>query len=119
MHNCFTQLASNRHWYCPIHAPTHERICAVVGCDGPTVTGSLVCPEPTHQDVERIHRECGQAHFQLKERLECAQVAHPNNPFSEDLDWANDLEDHAVDGEAFELCIGDLLEPVAPKQKKI
>ena len=38
-----------------------------------------MCSEPAHKEVERIHQERGQARFQLKERLQRALVAHPND----------------------------------------
>jgi hypothetical protein len=69
-----------------------------VGCDNPIVAGSLACADLSHQDVERIHNERGQACFQLQEHLQCARVAHPNITDVEDGD-SSELVDKDLEEE--------------------
>ena len=76
IHNCHIPLASNRHRFCPEHLHTYQKICAVVGCSNPVVEGSQVCANAVHQEAEHVHKDRGQARFQLKERLKRAQLAH-------------------------------------------
>ena len=100
VHNCKIPLESNRHRYCPQDA-YRNTICAVVGCNSPIMTDSRMCSQPAHQEVERVHRERGQARFQLKERLQHALVAHPNDAIAEE---GTDVAD--VDGEVEDFEIG-------------
>jgi hypothetical protein len=63
-----------------------------------------MCSTPAHQEVERIHRERGQARFQLKERLQHAFVAHPNDAIAEETspdiaDVGDEVEDFEIAGE--------------------
>ena len=74
-------------------------ICAKVGCDSPVVAESRTCSEPSHQEVEHIHRERGQARFQLQEHLQQARVAHPNDAVAEEADAVADVDDEAEDFE--------------------
>ena len=46
--------------------------------------------DPLHQEVERVHKERGQALFQLKARLERAAVSHPNDSIPQEYDVAKD-----------------------------
>ena len=57
------------------------------------------CSDPSHQEVERIHRERGQARFQLKEHLQQARVAHPNDAVAEENSSEADVDDEAEDFE--------------------
>ena len=65
-----------------------------------------MCSDAAHQKVEQIHRERGQSRFRLKERLQRALVAHPNDSVAEDTittnhdiaNMANELEDFDVGG---------------------
>jgi hypothetical protein len=98
VHNCHTPLANSRHQFCPVHLPTHGHICAIIGCNDPIVQGSLVCGDPEHQEVERIHRERGQARFQLKERLQRARVAHPNDVIADLVDADNVDDEFEIPG---------------------
>jgi CxC6 like cysteine cluster associated with KDZ transposases len=105
LHNCHIPLSNNHHRFCPIHT-TLEKVCAIVGCDAGVAEGKLTCANTGHQEIERVHRERGQACFQLKERLERARVAHPNNadPIEkeirdlEDLEAAEDIYNLGSDG---------------------
>jgi hypothetical protein len=83
VHNCKTRLESNRHHFCPKHSAQNS-ICAIVGCDSPIVQDSRTCSDPRHQEVEQIHREWGQARFQLQDRLQRARIAHPNDAVAEE-----------------------------------
>lgn len=105
VHNCHRPLASNRHRFCPQDAIQYDTICAIVGCDNPIVAGSLTCANPSHQDVERIHHDRGQARFQLQERLQRARVAHPNIMDVEDRD-PSELVDEDLE-EEFEVQVND------------
>jgi hypothetical protein len=75
---------------------------AIIGCHSPATPGSRTCSEATHQKVEQIHHERGQARFQLKERLERARVAHPNDAVAEDRELT-ELADVDDETEEFEV----------------
>lgn len=61
------------------------------------MTDSHMCSAPAHQEVERVHQERGQARFQLKERLQCALVAHPNDAIAEEgTDLTDEIEDFEI-----------------------
>jgi hypothetical protein len=73
-----------------------------------------MCSEPAHQEVEHVHRERGQARFQLKERLQRALVAHPNDAIAEE---GTDLTN--VDDEIEEFEIGGLKQSHGVKKVQI
>ena len=102
VHNCKIPLENNRHRYCPKDAH-RNLICAVVGCDSPIATDSRMCSEPAHKEVERIHRERGQARFQLKERLQHALVAHPNDSDVITKETSTDIADVEEEVADFEI----------------
>ena len=78
--NCKVPLANNHNRFCPSH--THlNQICAVVHCSLPAVIGRKTCALSSHEAVENIHNDRGQARFQLKERLRRAQLAHLHDAF--------------------------------------
>ncbi|KAF8219986.1 hypothetical protein L208DRAFT_1039951, partial [Tricholoma matsutake] len=64
--NCKVPLKNNRHHFCPDHI-TQNMVCAIDGCDSPITADSHTCSDASHQKVEQIHCDCGQAWFQLKE----------------------------------------------------
>jgi len=81
--HCAVPLANNRHRYCPNH-DGHHNICAVEGCiravaatlmphDPPRMT----CDTPEHSALEKRHKKRGTAFFQLRGRLQRANVANP------------------------------------------
>jgi hypothetical protein len=74
-------------------------ICSIVSCDSPVVAERYTCSDPRHQEVERVHRERGQARFQLKERLQRARVAHPNDAVAKETGTEEDLDDEVEDFE--------------------
>ena len=39
----------------------------------------LTCDDPEHQEIERVHHERGQSHFQLRDRLQRARNLHQGN----------------------------------------
>jgi hypothetical protein len=96
IHNCKIPLENNRHRFCPKHA-AQNLICSIVGCDSPVVAESRACSDPSHQEVERIHTERGQARFQLKERLQRARVANPNDAVAEETSAEGVVDDEAED----------------------
>ncbi|KDQ48967.1 hypothetical protein JAAARDRAFT_144139, partial [Jaapia argillacea MUCL 33604] len=91
VHNCHIPLANNRHRFCPNHANEEDR-CSIIGCESNVTAGKRTCADPLHQDVERTHTERGQARFQLKQRLERARVAHPNDALPVEVN-AGEMED--------------------------
>jgi hypothetical protein len=99
IHNCKIPLENNRHRFCPKHA-AQNLICSIVGCDSPVVAENRTCYDQIHQEVERIHTERGQARFQLKERLQRARIAHPNDAVAEET--STDLEAD-IEAEDFEI----------------
>ncbi|KAF8894187.1 hypothetical protein CPB84DRAFT_1816137 [Gymnopilus junonius] len=76
--NCKIPLANNHDHFCPTHSQLNQ-VCAIVHCLLPAVTGRKTCMLPEHEAVEKVHDDCGQARFQLKERLHRAQLAHPQD----------------------------------------
>jgi len=112
IHNCQIPLSSNHNCFCPDHKG-HNSVCVIVGCEQPVVEGRLACGDNKHQAVEHIHRERGQARFQLKECLQHACIAHPNN---------SDVVDSAVAGEdddkEEEFVEGDSVQPAEASQVK-
>jgi hypothetical protein len=61
-----------------------------------------MCSDPTHQQVERIYQERGQARFQLKECLQRALMAHPNDAIAEET--SSDIADVDDEVEDFEIA---------------
>jgi CxC6 like cysteine cluster associated with KDZ transposases len=102
IHNCHVSLANNQHRFCPEDAPLHDKICSIVDCSDPVLHGQLACRKAEHQEVECIHRECGQARFQLQECLQFACVAHPENASAEEHDLS-ELVDMDESEEEFEV----------------
>ena len=51
----------------------------IVHCSLPVVPGRKTCALADHGAVETVHNDHGQARFQLKECLRCAQLAHPHD----------------------------------------
>jgi hypothetical protein len=100
-HNCQHSLASNRHHYCPSHSALNTQ-CAIVGCDAEVVEGMMTCIDAVHQEVERVKMARGEGHFQLKDRLACQRVAHPNDSVAADVNLM-ELEDIDAAEEQFSL----------------
>lgn len=109
VHACTQPLANNHHRFCLAHAVERNTICTIVGCDAPVVPTKLTCSD--HAEIERVHREHGQAHFQLKERLQWARVAHPNDAVAEDVPLTD-----LADAEEVEEFSVDSTGPIIPEQ---
>ncbi|KAF8234257.1 hypothetical protein L208DRAFT_1550813 [Tricholoma matsutake] len=97
VHNCFEPLQNQRDHYCKSHKKTEGQICQIKGCTQVRQKDSCVCGDLQHIEAERIHVQHGQARFQLKECLERAWVAHPNDSvaeqqISDDLEVEEDIE---------------------------
>ena len=88
----------------------------VVECHSPTSPNSRVCSDPQHQQVEKIHHERGQARFQLREHLQRACVAHPNDAVAKEVSFA-ELIDTDDEEEEFEIPI--VHHPEAAPKKRI
>ncbi|KAF8799392.1 hypothetical protein BYT27DRAFT_7227884 [Phlegmacium glaucopus] len=89
---------------CAVHNckdSAQNHICSIVGCSASTAADSRMCSHPDHQKAERLHRDW-QAHFQLKERLQRARVAHPSDAVAQDVSVA-DLIDADDDEEDLEI----------------
>lgn len=115
IHNCHIPLLNNHDRFCPDHKGRNF-VCAIVGCEQPVLEGRLTCADKKHQAVERVHRERGQARFQLKERLQRARVAHPTNSDAVDLTTVAVTVDED-DGEEEEFVVeGGSAKPVAASQ---
>ena len=76
--NCKIPLKLNWDRFCSIHT-IQNNVCAINNCRNPVLSGSKVCHISTHQEAERIHNNQGQSRFQLRERLQHARIACPNN----------------------------------------
>ena len=103
VHNCHSPLPNNKHRFCANHAATYNNICAIIHCTNPVAENSLACSDASHQEVERIRHERGQARFQLKERLLRARVAHPNDAVAEELSLPELFDDEEGE-EEFEVA---------------
>ncbi|KAF8229572.1 hypothetical protein L208DRAFT_1286352 [Tricholoma matsutake] len=88
VHNCKVPLENNRHCFCPRHSAL-DCVCSVVSCSATTAADSRMCSDPEHQEAEQLHRDWQQAHFQLKERLQCARVTHPSDAVAQDVNVAD------------------------------
>jgi CxC5 like cysteine cluster associated with KDZ transposases/CxC6 like cysteine cluster associated with KDZ transposases len=95
VHNCFEPLQNQRDCHCRSHEKTEGRICQIKGCMQVREKDSHVCVDQEHVEAERIHIQHGQAWFQLKERLERAWVAHPNDSIAEEPKADDVVDDEA------------------------
>ena len=62
-----------------------DGICSIVNCSNHVVPGKKTCNIVDHQRVEEVHNARGQSRFQLKERYERSQLAHPNDAIGEQV----------------------------------
>ena len=71
----------------------------MVDCSAPTAPNSHMCSDPEHQEAKQLHRDQQQAHFQLKEQLQWARVAHPSDAIAQDVNVADliDADDDEED----------------------
>ncbi len=75
-------MQNNRHRFCRTHQALGS-VCAIIGCISPVLPGTKACGNPSHQAVEKVHRERGQSRFQLQDRLARARVTHPSDSFGD------------------------------------
>ncbi|KIJ05333.1 hypothetical protein PAXINDRAFT_93606 [Paxillus involutus ATCC 200175] len=94
VHNCHEPLLNNRDRFCLQHLGL-VNVCAVIGCQQPTVLSTKMCDLPTHQAVEETYTLRGQAFFQLQKRLQRSHVANPvdSMPGDGSSDSENDTEE--------------------------
>ena len=123
-------MPGGRARFCQLHS-AQANICVIVGCEQLAIEGKRTCSDPIHQAVEATHLERSGAAFQLKNRIQRAQVAHPNdsNPvYSADLvalteEEVNDEEEFeeqnggVFPGEEFSGLIPSNAEPLTPQRK--
>lgn len=96
--NCKNLLQSNWDHFCSTH-DGQNNICAVNDCRNSVLSGSKVCHLTTHQETERMHNKQGQSRFQLREHLQRARIACPNNSAATtELSIDDDNSDDLVDG---------------------
>jgi hypothetical protein len=108
--HCTIPLSNKRHRFCPIHVHFNQK-CAIVGCNERiSAPDKRTCNDPTHQRVEDVHVERGEATFQLKEKLKRAKVAHPKNGEALDLPVAHIIEQDDELDETYEI-VGDRVIP--------
>ena len=93
--NCKTPLKNNQHQFCPEHSHSNN-ICSIVNCLNPVILGRKSCALADHQCIENIHNQHGQSWFQLKERYEQSQLAHPNDAIGEQITSISEIinDDH-------------------------
>lgn len=70
-----------------------NNICSIVGCSNPAVPGRKSCGHVDHQRIKDVHNERGQSRFQLKERYERSQLAHPNDAIGEQVTSISEIID--------------------------
>lgn len=64
-----------------------------------------MCIDPKHQEAKKLYQDRQQAHFQLKERLQRARVAHPSDAIAQDvgvvdlIDADDEEEDLEISGQ--------------------
>ncbi|KAK7014293.1 hypothetical protein R3P38DRAFT_2463109, partial [Favolaschia claudopus] len=78
VHDCPEPLITNRHRFCHGHYHRHH-ICAVEGCEQTVADGFMTCTDQNHRQLELNHKGRDKALFQLRERLQRANVSHPND----------------------------------------
>lgn len=115
--NCKIPLANNQDRFCGNHNGLKD-VCAIVGCSNMVVAGRKVCTMPEHQDVEDVYNARGQARFQLKERLERAHVAHPNNSIAFEISNIDDLIDDNDSEDGFQKPSPNIPFPSMPNDPK-
>ncbi|KAF7372143.1 hypothetical protein MVEN_00073200 [Mycena venus] len=84
VHNCPEPLRSNRHRFCLGHDDRHY-ICAVEGCEAAVEHDFLTCHNADHRLLETNHKKRDKALFQLRGRLQRANVSHPNDAFEAEV----------------------------------
>lgn len=89
VHNCSTPLDSVKHHYCPDHYGENE-ICAVTDCREPAEDGHRTCLVAEHRNAELSYFEVGKSMFQLKHRLQMAQVKTLNQALTSQSSMAAD-----------------------------
>jgi CxC6 like cysteine cluster associated with KDZ transposases len=95
VHNCFNPLENQRNHFCMSHEMTKGRVCMIKGCTQLREAQTRVCSDPDHIEAECIYVKCGQARFQLKERLERACVSHPNDSVAKERPLNDVVDDEA------------------------
>ena len=117
VHNCKVPLENNRHRFCPLDS-AQNHVCSVVGCNVPTAPDSRMCIDPEHQEAEKLYQDWQQAHFQLKERLQRARVAHPSDAIVQDVGVV-DLIDADDEEEDLEITGQDSAAKNPPKRIRV
>lgn len=117
VHNCKVPLENNHHHFCPQDS-AQNHVSSVVGCSALTIADSHMCADLEHQEAKQLHRDWQQAHFQLKEWLQHAHVAHPSDAVAQDVNVV-DLIDAEEEEEDLEIAgsnnDGDLATKNSPK----
>ncbi|KAK7000786.1 hypothetical protein R3P38DRAFT_2390893, partial [Favolaschia claudopus] len=76
VHNYPEALGSNRHRFCRDY---RHHICAVEGCEAAVEPKYLTCCVSDHRLLETYHKKRDKALFQLRGRLQRANVSHHND----------------------------------------
>lgn len=111
--NCKIPLINNHHRFCPTHEVLNN-VCVVVGCGNRVVSGKKTCSLAEHQAIEDVHNTRGQARFQLKERLQQSNLAHPNDSVGIEVDNVTQLVEDDDSEEVFDTSISNQPIPVSP-----
>ena len=112
VHNCKEKLPKGKRRFCESHKSLVDQ-CAVVGCDAAIASpGRLTCVDARHTAIETAHRKRGNAAFQLKHKMQQAQVAHPTDSMEDGTHHSIDegmvqANDELGDHEAVELTLPD------------
>lgn len=77
-----------------------------------------MCIDPEHQEAEKLYQDWQQAHFQLKERLQRARVAHPSDAIVQDVGVV-DLIDADDEEEDLEITGQDSAAKNPPKRIRV
>jgi hypothetical protein len=100
------ELASTKHRFCPQHADEHGKQCCIVGCTRPARDNHLTCDEEDHQQIEEVHTQRTRAAFQLRHRMERAQVAHPRSSQAVEANLSDLVAEEEVPEETYEILGG-------------
>ncbi|KAJ7165520.1 hypothetical protein C8R43DRAFT_1122234 [Mycena crocata] len=75
-----------------------HHICVVEGCEQAVEVNFMTCGIAEHRELERNHKKRDKALFQLRGRLQRANVSHPNDAFEAEV-TAEEVEEMVVGGD--------------------
>jgi CxC6 like cysteine cluster associated with KDZ transposases/CxC5 like cysteine cluster associated with KDZ transposases len=109
--HCPVDLTNNQHRFCPIHQHQHN-VCAVEGCEAPVEKAAdksyMTCSISEHRLLEDTYKLRNKAMFQLKGRLQRADVSTADDAFAAEI-TAEEVEERVMPA--------DTADPACPAKK--